>query len=133
MSGLNKVTLIGRLGKDPETRHLESGATVTTFSLATSETWKDKNTGEKKENTEWHNVVLWRKVAEVAKKYLKKGDMVYIEGKLRTRSWEKDNITRYTTEVVGDNLLMLSTKNQSNPSPGQDAPAHTDDVDKLPF
>lgn len=125
MSGVNKVILVGRLGKDPETRHLESGAAVTNFSMATSEKWKDKNTGEQKEVTEWHNVVLWRGLAEVAEKYLHKGDMVYIEGKLRTRSWEKDNVTRYTTEVVGDNMTMLSNKNdsqQSSEAPGQAAP-----------
>lgn len=122
MSGVNKVILVGRLGKDPETRHLESGAAVTNFSMATSETYKDRVSGDKKEVTEWHNVVLWRGLAEVAEKYLKKGDMVYIEGKLRTRSWEKDGITRYTTEVVGDNMNMLTPKGQSG---GSSAPAPT--------
>lgn len=107
MSGVNKVILVGRLGKDPEVRHLENGATVANFSIATSETYKDRQTGEKREQTEWHNVVLWRGLAEVAEKYVKKGDMIYVEGKLRTRSWEKDGITRYTTEVVGDNMTML--------------------------
>jgi single-strand DNA-binding protein len=110
MSGVNKVILVGRLGKDPEVRHLESGATVANFSIATSEAYKDRNTGERKEITEWHNIVLWRGLAEIAEKYLNKGDMVYIEGKLRTRSWEKDGVTRYTTEVVGDNMTMLSPK-----------------------
>lgn len=99
--------MVGRLGKDPEVRHLESGATVANFSIATSETYKDKNTGERKELTEWHNIVLWRGLADIAEKYLKKGDMVYIEGKLKTRSWDKDGITRYTTEVVGDNMTMM--------------------------
>ena len=102
MSGVNKVILVGRLGKDPEVRHLENGATVANFSMATSETYKDRQTGERREQTEWHNVVLWRGLAEVAEKYVKKGDMIYVEGKLRTRSWEKDGVTRYTTEVVGD-------------------------------
>lgn len=110
MSGVNKVILIGRLGKDPEVRHLESGASVANFSLATSEVYKDRTTGERKEITEWHNVVLWRGLANVAEKYLHKGEMVYIEGKLRTRSWEKDGITRYTTEVFGDNMTMLSPR-----------------------
>ncbi|MEM8566691.1 MAG: single-stranded DNA-binding protein [Bacteroidota bacterium] len=110
MSGVNKVILVGRLGKDPEVRHLESGASVANFSVATSETYKDRNTGERREQTEWHNVVLWRGLADVAEKYLHKGDMVYIEGKLRTRSWEKDGVTRYTTEIVGDNMNMLSPK-----------------------
>lgn len=114
MSGVNKVILVGRLGKDPEVRHLESGVAVASFSVATSENYKDRTSGERKEITEWHNVVLWRGLAEVAEKYLNKGDMVYIEGKLRTRSWEKDNVTRYTTEVVGDNMTMLSPKNSGN-------------------
>ncbi|MEO9475435.1 MAG: single-stranded DNA-binding protein [Cyclobacteriaceae bacterium] len=107
MSGVNKVILVGRLGKEPEVRHLENGAAVANFPIATSETYKDRNTGERREQTEWHNIVLWRGLAEIAEKYLKKGDQVYIEGKLRTRSWEKDGITRYTTEVVGDNMTML--------------------------
>src|SRR5688500_1080302 len=110
MSGVNKVILIGRLGKDPDVRNLENGATVANFTLATSESYKDRTTGEKKEVTEWHNVVLWRGLAEISQKYLRKGDMVYIEGKLRTRSWEKEGVTRYTTEVVADNMTMLSPK-----------------------
>ena len=110
MSGVNKVILVGRLGKDPEVRNLDSGVAVANFTMATSESYKDRTTGEKKEVTEWHNVVLWRGLAEVAQRYLHKGDMVYIEGKLRTRSWEKDGVTRYTTEIVGDNMTMLSSK-----------------------
>jgi single-strand DNA-binding protein len=110
MSGVNKVILVGRLGKDPEVRNLDNGAVVANFSIATSESYKDRTTGEKKEITEWHNIVLWRGLAEIAQKYLHKGDMVYIEGKLRTRSWEKDGVTRYTTEIVGDNMNMLSPK-----------------------
>jgi single-strand DNA-binding protein len=110
MSGVNKVILIGRLGKDPEVRNLDNGAVVANFSIATSESYKDRTTGEKKEITEWHNIVLWRGLAEIAQKYLRKGDMVYIEGKLRTRSWEKDGVTRYTTEIVADNMNMLSPK-----------------------
>lgn len=113
MSGVNKVILVGRLGKDPEVRHLENGATVANFSMATSETYKDRTTGERREQTEWHNVVLWRGLAEVAEKYVKKGDMIYVEGKLRTRSWEKDGVTRYTTEVVGDNMTMLGGGNNA--------------------
>lgn len=110
MSGVNKAILVGRLGKDPDVRHLENGATVANFTMATSETYKDRTTGERKEITEWHNIVLWRGLADIAAKYLHKGDMVYIEGRLRTRSWEKDGVTRYTTEVVGDNMTMLSPK-----------------------
>ena len=122
MSGVNKVILVGRLGKDPEVRNLDNGATVANFTVATSESYKDKTTGEKKEITEWHNIVLWRGLAEVAQKYLHKGDMVYIEGKLRTRSWEKEGVTRYTTEVLGDNMTMLSTKGSSGGSSGYNAP-----------
>jgi len=110
MSGVNKVILIGRLGKDPEVRNLDNGTVVANFSIATSESYKDRTTGEKKEITEWHNIVVWRALAEITQKYLHKGDMVYIEGKLRTRSWEKDGVTRYTTEVVADNMTMLSPK-----------------------
>lgn len=110
MSGVNKVILVGRLGKDPEVRNLENGVSVANFTMATSESYKDKTTGDRKEVTEWHNIALWRGLADIAAKYLHKGDMVYIEGKIRTRSWEKDGITRYTTEIVGDNMTMLSTK-----------------------
>lgn len=110
MAGVNKVILIGNLGKDPEVRHLEGGATVANFPLATTETYKDK-TGTRQEQTEWHNIVLWRSLAEVAEKYLKKGMQIYVEGKLRTRSWEdKEGHKRYTTEVVGETFTMLGSK-----------------------
>ncbi len=113
MAGVNKVILVGNLGKDPEVRHLENGAAVANFSIATSETYKDKN-GERQTQTEWHNIVLWRGLAEIAEKYLRKGNQVYIEGKLRTRSWDdKDGVTRYTTEIVGDNMTMLGSKGDS--------------------
>lgn len=118
MAGVNKVILVGNLGKDPEVRHLESGVPVASFSLATSESYNDKTSGERKTVTEWHNVVLWRGLAEVAEKYLHKGDQVYIEGKLRTRQWEKDGVTRYSTEIVGDNLTMLGGR----PKPTDEAP-----------
>ncbi|HEX8041143.1 MAG TPA: single-stranded DNA-binding protein [Chryseosolibacter sp.] len=110
MSGVNKVILIGRLGKDPEVRNLDNGVSVANFTMATSESYKDRTTGEKKEVTEWHNIVLWRGLAEVSQKYLHKGDLVYIEGKLRTRSWEKEGVTRYTTEIVADNMTMLGSR-----------------------
>jgi len=114
MAGVNKVILIGNLGKDPEVRHLENGTAVANFSMATSESYKDRSSGERKTITEWHNIVLWRGLAEIAEKYLKKGDQVYIEGKLKTRSWEdKDGNTRYTTEVVGDNMTMLGIRGSS--------------------
>ncbi|MEQ8324817.1 MAG: single-stranded DNA-binding protein [Vicingaceae bacterium] len=114
MSGVNKVILVGNLGKDPEVRYLESGTAVANFTLATSESYKDRTSGERVTQTEWHNVVLWRGLAEVAEKYLKKGSQVYVEGKLRTRSWDdKDGNTRYTTEIVGDNMTMLGSRNDS--------------------
>ncbi len=144
MSGVNKVILVGRLGKDPEVRNLDSGVAVANFTLATSETYRDKTTGERKETTEWHNVVLWRGLAEIAQKYLRKGDMVYVEGKLRTRSWEKDGVTRYTTEVVADNMTMLSTKGGGSAGDAGYAssktsaenislPAESSSTDDLPF
>jgi single-strand DNA-binding protein len=106
---VNKVILIGNLGKDPEVRHLENGAVVANFPLATSEVYTDRATGEKKENTDWHDIVVWRGLAEVAEKYLKKGYKVYVEGKLKKRSWQdKEGNTRYTTEVVADEMTILS-------------------------
>jgi single-strand DNA-binding protein len=106
---VNKVILIGNLGKDPEVRHLENGAVVANFPLATSEVYTDRSTGEKKENTDWHDIVVWRGLAEVAEKYLKKGYKVYVEGKLKKRSWQdKDGNTRYSTEVVADEMTILS-------------------------
>lgn len=140
MAGVNKVILVGRLGKDPEVRNLENGATVANFTMATSETYRDKTTGEKKEITDWHNIVLWRGLAEIAQKYLHKGDMIYVEGKLRTRSWEKEGVTRYTTEVIADNMTMLSTRGNSSSSPnegysggGDSMPASSGGSDDLPF
>ena len=107
---INKAILIGNLGSDPEVRTTTSGKQVASFSLATSERYKDRTTGEAKSITEWHNIVLWRGLAEISQKYLHKGDLVYIEGKLRTRSWEKEGVTRYTTEVVADNMTMLGSR-----------------------
>src|SRR5512139_2742866 len=103
---VNKVILVGRLGKDPETRYMPNGEAVTNAALATSENWKDK-TGEKQEKTEWHNLVFYRRLAEIAGEYLKKGSQVYIEGKLQTRKWEKDGVTRYTTEIIVNEMTML--------------------------
>jgi single-strand DNA-binding protein len=120
MAGVNKVILVGNLGKDPEVRHLEGGAAVANFPLATTETYKDKS-GQRQEQTEWHNIVVWRGLAEVAEKFLKKGMTIYIEGKLRTRSWDdKEGNKRYTTEVVGDTFTILSKKENTNPSGGND-------------
>lgn len=120
MAGVNKVILVGNLGKDPEVRHLEGGASVAKFPLATSESFKDKS-GQRVEQTEWHNVVLWRGLAEVAEKYLKKGMTIYVEGKLRTRSWDdKDGHKHYTTEVIGDNFTILSKREGGNASSGKE-------------
>lgn len=106
--GVNKVILIGNLGKDPEVRYMPSGGAVANVTLATSETWKDKQSGEKQERTEWHNVVFYNRLAEIAGEYLKKGSKVYVEGSLRTRKWQdKDGQDRYTTEIVASDMQML--------------------------
>lgn len=112
MRGVNKVTLIGNLGKEPDLQYLEGNIAVAKFPLATTETFKDK-TGNLVSQTEWHTVVLWRGLAELAQKYLHKGSLVYIEGRLRTRSWEdKDKNRRFSTEIVGDNLVMLDKRKE---------------------
>lgn len=150
MSGsVNKVILIGNLGKDPEIRLLDAGVKVASFTLATSETYTDRSSGEKKEHTDWHDVVVWRGLADVVENYLKKGMKVYIEGKLRKKSWQdKDGNTRYNTEIIADQLTILSPKNEqiesalkpkifSNagtpppPSPMNDLSPEEDDI--LPF
>lgn len=106
--GVNKVIIVGNLGQDPETRYMPSGAAVTNFTVATNESWKDKQTGEQKERTEWHRVSMFNRLAEVAAEYLRKGSQVYIEGKLRTRKWQgKDGTDRYTTEIIADEMQML--------------------------
>ena len=106
---VNKVILIGNLGKDPEIRRLENGAILASFSIATSESFTDKNSGEKKEITDWHDIVLWRGLAEIAEKYIRKGTKIYVEGKLKKRSWQdKEGNTKYNTEVIGEELTILS-------------------------
>ena len=116
---VNKVILIGNLGKDPEVRHLENGTVVASFPLATSEVYTDRSTGEKKELTDWHNIVVWRGLAEVVEKYVRKGTKLYVEGKLKNRSWQdKEGNTRYTTEVVADEITMLSRAEQAPTSAG---------------
>jgi single-strand DNA-binding protein len=118
MASINKVILIGNLGKDPEVRHLEGGVAVARFPLATSETFKDKN-GERQERTEWHNIVVWRGLAEVAEKYVKKGQSVYIEGRIRTNSYQdKDGVQRYNTEIVADNMTMLGGRPEGGATQG---------------
>ena len=106
--GINKVILVGNLGADPETRYMPSGSAVTNLSVATSESWKDKQTGEQNERTEWHKVVMFDRLAEIAAEYLRKGSQVYIEGKLQTRKWQdRDGNDRWTTEVIADEMQML--------------------------
>lgn len=149
MSGVNKVILIGNLGADPETRMLPSGGSVTNITVATSESWKDKNTGQKQEKTEWHRVVFFNKLAEIAAQYLKKGSKVYLEGKLATRSWEQDGVKKYATEIVASEMQMLDGRNnsgdssQSGQQSGQSSqapagysdksPSYDFDDDSLPF
>ena len=109
MASVNKVILMGNLGRDPEVRYMPNGEAVANFSIATTENWKDKS-GQKQEKTEWHNIVMYRKLAEIAGEYLKKGRPVYIEGRLQTRKWEKDGVTRYSTEIIADQMQMLGGK-----------------------
>lgn len=127
MASVNKVILIGNLGKDPDVRYMPSGEAVTNITLATTDTWKDKASGDKKEATEWHRVVFFRKLAEIAGQYLKKGSQVYIEGSLKTRKWQdKDGQDRYTTEIVADQMKMLGSRQGSgdpSESPARDRPA----------
>lgn len=142
MAGINKVILVGRLGKDPEVRYTPSGDAVANFNIATSETWKDKNTGEKQERTEWHRIVAWRKLGEICGEYLSKGRQVYVEGKLQTRSWEKDGVTRYSTEIVASDVQFLGERgsNASGPSGGDTSspgdtgmPGPPPEDDDIPF
>lgn len=114
MAGINKVILIGRLGSDPEVRYTPDGTAVANFSIATSDEWTDKATNEKRERTEWHRIVAWRKLGEICGEYLSKGKQVYIEGKLQTRSWEKDGVTRYTTEIVASDVQFLGSRDSAD-------------------
>ncbi len=137
---VNKVVLIGNAGQDPEVRHLDSGVAVANFNLATNETYKDKN-GDRVTQTEWHRIVLWRGLAEVVEKYVKKGELLYIEGRLRTRSWDdKDGNKRYTTEILADAMKMLGKKSpDSGSDQGETEPQmdggepETQEQDDLPF
>jgi single-strand DNA-binding protein len=108
--GINKVILVGNLGRDPETRYMPSGSPVTNVSVATSKSWKDRETGEQKDRTEWHRIVFFNRLAEIANKYLKKGSKVYIEGELRTREWEREGQKHHTTEVVANEMQMLDSR-----------------------
>jgi single-strand DNA-binding protein len=134
---LNKVQLIGNLGRDPELKYTSAGVAVATFSIATSDSWKDQE-GNTQERTEWHNIVAWRKLAEICGEWLKKGKRVYIEGRLQTRSYEKDGVKKYTTEIVADQLIMLDGAPKAGAGAGGDAEAVAPDAtpakeDDLPF
>ncbi|PLX11904.1 MAG: single-stranded DNA-binding protein [Marinilabiliales bacterium] len=132
MMGINKVILVGNVGKDPEVRHLDSGVAVTTFPLATSETYRNKE-GQKVTNTEWHNIVLWRGLAEIAEKYVKKGNPLYIEGKIRTRSWDdKEGNKRYTTEIIADNMQMLGSKQSEDNAASAPENNSSVDIENIP-
>ena len=142
-SGINKVILVGNLGQDPEVKFTAGGAAVTTLSIATSDSWKDKDSGMDKERTEWHRVVLWRRLAEIAGEYLKKGSKVYIEGQLQTRKWEQEGQTRYTTEIIARDIQFLDSRGSANTSsqegsgkdeePAPDVPDSGIDDDDIPF
>ena len=122
--GVNKVILIGNVGSDPELKYTTSGAGVTNFSVATNETWTDKNTGERQERAEWHRIVAWGKLAEICNQYLRKGSKVYIEGRLQTRSWEgQDGQKRYTTEIVAGEMQMLDSREDAGGGGQQKQPA----------
>jgi len=143
-SGINKVIIVGNLGQDPEIKYTAGGAAVTTLSIATSDSWKDKDSGMDQERTEWHRVVLWRRLAEVAGEYLKKGSKVYIEGQLQTRKWEQEGQTRYTTEIIARDMQFLDSRGSSNNESNQkssemndqsaaDVPDSAIDDDDIPF
>ena len=133
MAGVNKVILVSRLGQDPTVRYTTAGKAVANFTVATSEEWKDKDTGEKKERVEWSKIILFGRLAEIAEKYISKGSQVYIEGKLQTREWEdKDGNRRFTTEIVGQNMQMLDSK--GNNSVGRDIDGGPiDEEESIPF
>ena len=148
--GVNKVILIGNVGADPETRYMPNGNAVTNITLATSETWKDKTTGEQQERTEWHRVTFYQRLAEIVAEYVRKGSKLYIEGRLQTRSWEQDGVKRYATDIIANEMQMLDSRGgggaggnsgggyqpaQSKPqSAPQTAPADMDSFDDdIPF
>ena len=134
MASVNKVIVLGNLGKDPDLRHLPNGDAVCNFSLATTESWKDKE-GNKQDKTEWHNIVIFRKLAEIAGEYLKKGRPVYIEGRLQTRKWQdKEGKDRYTTEIVADQMQMLGSREEAKEVAKTPASANFDDMESdIPF
>ena len=127
MAGLNKAILIGNLGRDPEVRYTSDGRAVTSFSIATSEEWKDRETGEKRQRTEWHRIVAFNKLGEICGEYLSKGRQVYIEGQIRTRDWEdRDGNKRYTTEIIANNMIMLGSRGGVSEAQSSTGQADTD-------
>jgi len=116
--GINKVILIGNLGNDPEVRYTPSGTAVANVTIATNESWKDRNTGERQERTEWHRVVFFSRLAEIVEQYLKKGSKVFVEGRLQTRSWEQDGVKRYTTEIIANDMQMLDSRGDAGSGGG---------------
>ncbi len=148
MASINKVIIVGNLGRDPENRYLPSGEQVTSIAVATTDRWRDKASGEQKEQTEWHRISFFGKLAEIAGQYLKKGSQVYIEGRLRTRKYtDKEGVDRYATEIIADTMQMLGNKQDSSQSSGQNSyadakqtgrrpappPAQSDMNDDIPF
>ena len=140
--GINKVILVGNLGADPDTRYMPSGGAVTNVSVATTKAWKDRDTGDQQERTEWHRVAFFGRLAEIASEYLRKGSQVYVEGELRTRKWQdRDGNDRYTTEIVANEMQMLGGRGGAAPSApmpargaAEPAPAAADDLDDdIPF
>ena len=136
MSGVNKVILVGHVGKDPEVRYLEGGVAVARFPMATTESYKNKE-GQKVDQTEWHDIVLWRGLAEIAEKYVRKGKMLYIEGKIRTRSYGDENNKKYITEIIGDSMTMLGgprvDDNGKAPAEGDAVTSSEQPTENLPF
>ena len=132
MSSVNKVILVGNLGKDPEIKNLDSGSKVVNFSVATSESFKDKS-GNKQTTTEWHNVVFWGKLADIAETYLKKGSKIYLEGKIKTRSWEQDGVKKYATDIVGTSLTMLGGNDATPQQQTSSVPNTEEEAEDLPF
>jgi single-strand DNA-binding protein len=143
MAGINKAILVGRLGSDPEVRYTPSGVAVANFNIATSEEWKDKDTGEKKERTEWHRIVAWSKLGEICGEYLSKGRQVYIEGRIQTRSWEdRDGNKKYTTEIVATDVQFLGGRDAgpgaraaggASVSDSESSPIQAPEDDDIPF
>ncbi|MGI9250372.1 MAG: single-stranded DNA-binding protein [Pseudohongiellaceae bacterium] len=124
--GINKAIIIGNLGSDPEVRYTQNGNAVANVTVATSESWKDKNTGEQRENTEWHRVVFFGRLAEIVEQYLNKGSKVFVEGRLQTRSWEQDGVKRYTTEIVANEMQMLDSRGSSGGGDSRPSPPPPD-------